>query len=572
MNKYFKNYLRLTFIALSVLGMQACYEDKGNYNYRDINEITFEGIDDSYTVELNGILPSIEPVITSSLINGSGDYKYEWLRHVSSIAGDKADSDPAIMKVAEGASLVGFKMPLNYAAGTYKFFFRVTDNNTGIRWDSKVFKVIVENKIKKGLLMMYEVDNETKMAFLNYEGTTDSTFSVMPVKTNALPALGKPISVNCFDDTHSPYLGAPNSLQYAVLVHTESGLYRLNHTDLSYLDSYNYEHMIIGTKPAGFKIEQVYQSYTKTSSTNRLLIRTSRTGDDEIDDILYYQKTGGVAYIMGYTAPINRVEEGGVTKRVKLSDKFDQSSAAPHGIRVFFDLEKGSFCFTNDGMYTLSYYNDAPGDDFDFNGNTNCEPLVLLMRYNGGGSDPLYYGRVYSLLKNTVTSDINLVSFSSNPLTKHFSQPVYSTTGGSANCQDIEKAEEYCITMSSNSDFFPLFYYRTDKEIFVYNTQDQQTTKVYPLNDGILPANVKISHMRVLFTIGTPTTVFQDNIAVFTYDGSKSPETCGSLEVFTIAPTYGTFTQARSGKKGAEVDMKWSGEFGKIISADWKNK
>ena len=47
-----------------VLFFYACYDDKGNYEYRDINEITVEGIDASYARDVDDSL-RIYPVLSA---------------------------------------------------------------------------------------------------------------------------------------------------------------------------------------------------------------------------------------------------------------------------------------------------------------------------------------------------------------------------------------------------------------------------------------------------------------------------------------------------------------------------
>lgn len=42
------NLRNICCFFIVALFFYACYDDKGNYEYRDINEITVEGIDASY--------------------------------------------------------------------------------------------------------------------------------------------------------------------------------------------------------------------------------------------------------------------------------------------------------------------------------------------------------------------------------------------------------------------------------------------------------------------------------------------------------------------------------------------
>ena len=56
------NLRNICCFFIVVLFFYACYDDKGNYEYRDINEITVEGIDASYARDVDDSL-RIHPVL-----------------------------------------------------------------------------------------------------------------------------------------------------------------------------------------------------------------------------------------------------------------------------------------------------------------------------------------------------------------------------------------------------------------------------------------------------------------------------------------------------------------------------
>ncbi len=70
----FRNICCFFVVALFVY---ACYDDKGNYNYREINEISVEGIEDSYACDVDDSL-CIYPVLTGTMYEDTSRFTYRW--------------------------------------------------------------------------------------------------------------------------------------------------------------------------------------------------------------------------------------------------------------------------------------------------------------------------------------------------------------------------------------------------------------------------------------------------------------------------------------------------------------
>ncbi len=68
-------------LAVVSLLVQSCTEDKGNYDYVAINEVSFGGINDEYTVMTNSTILDIHPEVTMSEGVSPDDarFQYEWV-------------------------------------------------------------------------------------------------------------------------------------------------------------------------------------------------------------------------------------------------------------------------------------------------------------------------------------------------------------------------------------------------------------------------------------------------------------------------------------------------------------
>ena len=64
-------------IIASIFLLASCYEDKGNYIYHEINELTLEGIEPTYDVDIDDTL-KIVPQLKGTLYSDTSRFSYRW--------------------------------------------------------------------------------------------------------------------------------------------------------------------------------------------------------------------------------------------------------------------------------------------------------------------------------------------------------------------------------------------------------------------------------------------------------------------------------------------------------------
>lgn len=69
--------IKYLFILQLVVSLTACYRDKGNYDYREINEVAISGIEDSYARDIDDNL-MIEPSIEGTQYSDLSRFSYAW--------------------------------------------------------------------------------------------------------------------------------------------------------------------------------------------------------------------------------------------------------------------------------------------------------------------------------------------------------------------------------------------------------------------------------------------------------------------------------------------------------------
>ena len=55
---------RLVYIIVFALGLTACYDDKGSYDYHDICEVNIEGVESVYETVYRESVLEIDPTVT----------------------------------------------------------------------------------------------------------------------------------------------------------------------------------------------------------------------------------------------------------------------------------------------------------------------------------------------------------------------------------------------------------------------------------------------------------------------------------------------------------------------------
>ncbi|MFA6756036.1 MAG: PKD-like family lipoprotein [Bacilli bacterium] len=137
------------FFIISVVG---CYEDKGNYDYKDLSEVEISGIDEEYTVNIGSEF-SISPKLTYK-DEGIKNIKYTWKINDKVISEEKE-----LNIVVDGLEV----KPNQYSE------FDVTDVDNGIVY-SKLFRISVESTFKNGWLLLSDGGNSSTLDFIRQDG------------------------------------------------------------------------------------------------------------------------------------------------------------------------------------------------------------------------------------------------------------------------------------------------------------------------------------------------------------------------------------------------------------------
>ena len=165
--KFYTVYKQIAACAFSALLLAACFEDKGNYDYRDINEVTIEGIDTENVYQLYAFETTltINPVINSTIGDGQG-YEYTWRIVPRQATEEDGTLDQYI--VSHDKNLV---YPVQLEDGDYTGFFEVKDPTTGVTWVQD-FYLTVQSQGSEGWIALCDDNGKARLDLIgkNSEG------------------------------------------------------------------------------------------------------------------------------------------------------------------------------------------------------------------------------------------------------------------------------------------------------------------------------------------------------------------------------------------------------------------
>ena len=196
---------RLVYIIVFALGLTACYDDKGSYDYHDICEVNIEGVESVYETVYRESVLEIDPTVTvtEGNIGDTTRFAYEWRANVP----------------YNSTELIGTERILNYrvelAPRDYTLYFRVTDRQTGVVTVA-TSTLKVGTAYSKGILLIGEnTQGEADVQMLSM--VKDTVLYKELLKNSGLPVLKNPVDI-----IHTGAAGNSNYIKLWVLTGSQA--------------------------------------------------------------------------------------------------------------------------------------------------------------------------------------------------------------------------------------------------------------------------------------------------------------------------------------------------------------
>lgn len=180
-----------------MLGMlftfSACYDDKGNYDYSEINEIIVN-LPESYILPLTDTTLVIRPEISQSLRDRKDNLTYTWQCSNSTFAA--AGSADTISYADTVAILINpDSSEINY---TYYLRFNVYDHEYGIVHPYQT-QVQVFKPYQGAWMILHKQEGETRLGAVEYLGTERAANQDVYYPASGKKLQGEPVAIACHD-------------------------------------------------------------------------------------------------------------------------------------------------------------------------------------------------------------------------------------------------------------------------------------------------------------------------------------------------------------------------------------
>ena len=543
-------------VLVATLFLASCYKDIGNYDYTELNQITFSGIAENYTIDV-GMPLTIKPVMNQTIPGFEDDYEYVWLdvgngsRTWDTIYRERYIDNAVLSRLAANA--------------THKMIYQVIDTVRGLKYTSDYFFIRVNNDIRQGFMLLLNDGGKTDLRFINYytsiTGGSGRKLAMRPVISPNLPELGAPIGIATYVDNYAPMPGISSSIVYAVSLLTETGLYRLLHNDFSYKKEYNGSYVILGDM-SDVHFTGIYPPVNKTVISNYVAAMLR----DDKGNFMYYQygaMTMGATFIPWKVGVFcNKYVNDNVEQRFTPFESFGFQNTF---LAVFYDLDSRSFVLKAAGRNYCQKFTSAE-TLFEYN-NTPFDPLWVYMRPadNLVGSNA-----VYSVVKNRATGALDLVSFTAALATSvQAKYKLWPQTDEGTTLPGINNAKRFLLNVNGTStDYRSLFYYATDTEIHIYDLLDKSFRKVFTAPAGATIVDMKFIVSQTVTPAANANNDFANNMIIVTKGSGPNSTTVG---IYTVAPIYGTLDLRWFDNSEGGMNCIWE-NLPDYVGIDWKAK
>ena len=553
-------YTVFGIIICLLLSLYSCNEDKGNYEYEELNEVTIEGIEErsklpndpaAYSSNVGEIF-TITPELTFSLMEDESSYSFQWY-----VIDDPYDKKrPYLVSNERNLSL-----PIEGVIGKpgkYGIIFQVINKNTGIKYIAETDIDIQLYNFTKGYVMLTEKPGNTydidMVSLFNNQFTQYN--NLLSLTNSELPIEGNPLGIVTFNDNNapSPYETDSRRIKHSVYVLSDERTDRIKPEDFSYLDRYSLSRAYIGPShyfPNGVVAEKIV-AYTN----NRAYMYANNNW--------YFYNVSMSLYLFDY--PFNTTKYASATYKAAPYIFMHPSFGA-----ILYDEDKKQFMVQKVSMFinqqdvsevlSTQVIVDNPGDIFKFNNIDDPDNPIYDLIYMGNRSATTGY----AIVKNRETGKVELLQFTlgmNSVVTK-----TLRTIFPDAYASVVENAKFFAYHPTTNT---PYLYFATEDKVYRTLTTSMATSDI--TTNDILPLGYKISEMKYLI-FSSSANKRNDILGIASYDSSGTVGENGMIKFFDTDSSNGELSTALHPAKETEgveqINMQWTG-MGKIIGFDYK--
>ncbi|WP_405605794.1 PKD-like family lipoprotein [Polaribacter sp. Asnod1-A03] len=452
--------IQLVLVLFTCALMSSCLEDVGNYEYTEINEIEFGGIEETYTVNRFYNF-NITPKLVSSLGEDNEDaYTYKWQAYGADGSGGNKLTTLSLEK--------NLLTPANLLPGEHTIFYTVQDLNTGVEFQQS-FVVTIVNTIYEGWLVLSDINGEGRLDMVPlFEGEFKVRTDILDLLDSELTLTGTPKFVYTY-----PY----DSDFYGVYVSTTgNGTNKLEPDTFEWNKSYNISGEFVSSQPEDLEVDNILGKGSKMS---------------------YAVVDGDVYYYFGlfgwlYSAPINSID-GVLFEASTLIGKGNF-----WGNSILYDNTNKRFVRTNFGntsvMPTGTRFNYTTGKDLEYMVGNDFNTTTT----NTAGT------QIFAILRDPANSKKYLALFNATTSAQTYYAEVLAT--------DFDQATSYAVSPN-----YGYLFYAVGGKVYQYD-YSLKTTKLM-IDKG--SEEITLIKFNDFFNSTTVYDELEHQLIVCSYDGTE---------------------------------------------------
>lgn len=476
-------YFALLIIACCIA---SCFKDKGNYNFRPINEVTIKGVDttNGYVAYFGQSL-AISPNIEGSLDKGDATYSYEWSYETSS------------KQVVVLADTKALNTKVNLLPGNYTIFYRVTDLASGVQYRVSA-PLLISSEVYEGYLVLNDVGGKSRLDMLSYKKeNADFTqyTDVLARMGSTLPEQGKPLMVFSM---HAVSTSNTDPKLFRIYLSTASGTNTIDSETFGYSETNNIRYEMLGDVPQQFKVENFVGSYQANTLPTMYIY-----GDNGV----FIRRNN---YMVFPYVKLNTY--AGNTTAFKISPYI----AANSSFVLMYNTDKRIFTRTQSVSSTTAF--DLPSN---LNYPTGKDLVYMEMSYTGV---------VHAILKDPVNPQYSIIRFNMGTA-PNYHEVVTAT--------DFDQASHFAISPDRG-----YLFYSVRGKVYEYDLS-LKTTKLM-LDKGTNDISYLAFPNFFFRSLNTKYAEWSQWLTVGAYPATGSGSTDGTLEQFYVPPVNGALELRKS--------------------------
>lgn len=555
-------------LAFVLLCLFSCNEDKGNYDYADIDKVTeIKNIEESYVVELGEQL-LITPKLEVSLGN-LDDFEYTWYYEVSSKVWNV---------LQEGRSLdFVIDAPIGTPNKTYNCAFEAKNKKTEVTY-RQLFTVRVNASFGRGYVILCEQENsfDLSMIVLNSQNQFVPKYNILANTAPDLQREGvKPYDIRIFDDPTAPDPYHTDGSKRSTYLLTDQYTTRLKTGDLSWDASYDISNAVEKNSP----LYNDYVAVGRPIIAEKIKVGFFNSGASYPHTYIYTKDDAGkgnwymcnafpVWYFFSY--PMNAVRISGNN-----STRYEPAPflACSNQSTVFFNTEEnrfylqflpGSSDYGTSFFYSNSFADESTDHVFNYN-DPNTGLLYMSERFSSISSHTLFAilkqqdGTFKYIEFNGQRNATNYV----NPIAKLRACIFDASTG-------IDKAKFIAAAPTPNNAY--LYYVTEDNRVYYADVSSSRAV-IREITDTVVPEGYDEITAFKFALPGTSglTNSLSKSLGIATYNSKLGKDAGGRLDFYTMpSVSSGALEKAVFDiNEEEQTVMSWTG-LGRIVSFDYK--